>query len=76
MTKISTPEDLIPALFSETHPPMPDDILDRPDLIDEWQQLMEVKELLSADELLSPSQTSVDIIMAYALGKEERAASY
>jgi hypothetical protein len=73
MTKISTPE-LLPSLLYEN--PGLKGIELHPSLQQEWNDLKAIKQSLDTEVLTEPSDTSVAIIMAYALGKEEAAPSY
>lgn len=73
MTRISTPE-LLPSLLYEN--PGLDGVELHPSLLQEWNELKALKQSLDNEVLMEPSDTSVAIIMAYALGKEEAAPSY
>lgn len=70
MKIISTPE-ILPSLLYE-NPDLKDIHLDDK-LLAEWEELKAIKKALDTEVLLAPSDTSVAIIMAYALGKEEAA---
>jgi hypothetical protein len=73
MIRISTPE-LLPSLLYEN--PELDGVELHPSLLQEWNELKALKQSLDHEVLTEPSDTSVAIIMAYALGKEEAAPSY
>lgn len=70
MRKISTPE-ILPSLLYE-NPDLNDIFLDD-SLMEEWDELKAIKKALDSEVLLTPSDTSIAIIMAYALGKEQAA---
>jgi hypothetical protein len=70
MKKISTRE-ILPSLLYE-NADLDEVYLDE-NIKAEWEELKAIKRELDTEVLLAPSDTSVAIIMAYALGKEEAA---
>lgn len=72
MRKISTP-DILPSLLYE-NPGLTDVELDEA-LAEEWKELQAIQKALDTDVLIAPSDTSVSIVMAYALSKKEATPS-
>jgi hypothetical protein len=76
MDKNSTLLSLVAHLYDDNRASTPEVIAQDPLLLQEWEDMKIVKSALEQEPLYRPSDTSVQIIMAYALGKEEAAPSY
>jgi hypothetical protein len=75
MEKSSTRLSLITHLYGNSEEHAPSVITEQPHLQQEWESLKVAKEAIDNAPLFSPSETSVQLVLAYALGKEEIAPS-
>jgi hypothetical protein len=76
MDKNSTLLSLVAHLYDDNRVSPPELIAQDPLLTQEWEDMKIVKSAIEQEPLYRPSNTSVQIVMAYALGKEEAAPSY
>jgi len=76
MDRNSTLISLVAHLYDDNQASLPDWIAQDPILMQEWEDMKIVKSAIEQEPLYSPSDTSVQLVMAYALGKEEAAPSY
>jgi hypothetical protein len=76
MDKNSTLLSLVAHLYDENRVSLPESVAQDLLLMQEWEDMNIVKSAIEQEALYSPSDTSVQIVMAYALGKEEAAPSY
>lgn len=76
MDKNSTLLFLVAHLYDENRVSPPEFVAQDPLLMKEWEDMNIVKAAIEQEPLYRPSDTSVQIVMAYALGKEEAAPYY
>lgn len=76
MDKISTPNLAILHLYENPDTELPASLKEEKAIESEWHELKSAKNAVENQALAQPSKTSISIIMAYALNKEETAPSY
>lgn len=76
MDKISTPNLAILHLYENPDTKLPASLKEDKAIENEWNELKSTKKAVDNQALVQPSNTSISIIMAYAMNKEETAPSY